>query len=360
MNKIIIKINGLLLLAFIAVLFASCGSKTEENNPPVKVANESAMLLDFFVQNGDYINSPNAPAILNAADVYNNRKNNMLVIDLRSADQFDAGHIENAINLAPSAVFDYFTKIIDASSFDQIVFVCAKGQLSSYVSGLMRLSGYNNTFSMRFGMSSWNKELAEQGWDKVVGDELNSKLSYTAFPKPAKTTLPKIETGGTTALEIERLRAHELLAMDQTAFLVKYNDVIADPNKYYIVSYFDEEEYNNLGHLENAVQYSPRVSLLEKTDLLTLPVNKPIAIYCYTGQQSANVAAYLRMLGYDAYSVTYGANSFMNSTLIAKEKRAGRYWSDIHKNELPLVSGSQTSAPSDAVVTEIKSVQGGC
>ena len=34
--------------------------------------------------------------------------------------------------------------------------------------------------------------------------------------------------------------------------------------------------------------------------------------YCYTGQTSAVVTAYLRVLGYDAYSLTFGMNGIWN------------------------------------------------
>ena len=40
----------------------------------------------------------------------------------------------------------------------------------------------------------------------------------------------------------------------------------------------------------------------------TLPTDKPIVVYCWTGQTSAQVTPYLRILGYDAYSMLYGMN----------------------------------------------------
>ncbi len=43
-------------------------------------------------------------------------------------------------------------------------------------------------------------------------------------------------------------------------------------------------------------------------DLKTLPTDKTIVVYCYTGQTSANMAAYLQVLGYDAKSLLFGAS----------------------------------------------------
>lgn len=348
----------LLLLLFIA---ASCSESTQKvKNIQPAIADESAALLEYFVQNGDYVNSLLAPAIINAGDVYNNRNKNILVIDLRTNEQFEAGHIENAIHVDPANVYDFFTNTINAPAFDQIVFACAKGQVSSYVTGIMRLLGYDNTFSLRFGMSSWNNTLAESGWDKSVGNELDGKLNHADVPKHAKSSLPKIETGGVSALQIAASRAQELLKMDQTAFLIGFKDLTDNPGKYYTISYFNLDEYTEIGHLTDAVQYTPRESLSKETYLLTLPADQPIAVYCYTGQQSGTVVAYLRMLGYDAYSVKIGTNSFAYNSIIKNAKLPGHYWSDLHKNNLPLVSGSQTTAPADVDKTVIKSTQGGC
>lgn len=360
MLKLQYKINYWSILLLLLLVATACSkSNQQQDKAQTAVADESAAILEFFVQNGDYTNSPLAPAIVSAADVYNNRDKNIMVIDLRSIEQFDAGHIENAIHVDPANVYDYFNNTIDPPAFEQIVFVCAKGQVSSYITGIMRLLGYDNTYSLRFGISSWNKELAQSGWDKSVGSEMEGKLEFTEVPKHEKTHLPKIETGGSSGLEIAKLRAQELLKMDQAAFLIGYQDILNNPGKYYTISYFTEEEYKNLGHLAGVPQYTPRESLSEQTDLLTLPTDQPVAVYCNTGQQSATVVAYLRMLGYDAYSVKFGANSFMYDSMRKNAKLAGHYWSEIHQNNLPLVSGSQTAAP-DAGATEIKSVQGGC
>ncbi|PKP52846.1 MAG: hypothetical protein CVT92_07150 [Bacteroidetes bacterium HGW-Bacteroidetes-1] len=51
-------------------------------------------------------------------------------------------------------------------------------------------------------------------------------------------------------------------------------------------------------------------------DLKTLPTDKPLALYCYTGQTSSYLAAYLRLLGYDAKSVLYGTNGMIYDIMV--------------------------------------------
>ena len=49
-------------------------------------------------------------------------------------------------------------------------------------------------------------------------------------------------------------------------------------------------------------------------------------IYCWTGQTSALVMAYLRVLGYDAVSLKFGANSMIYDELTAhKWTSSGSY-----------------------------------
>jgi rhodanese-related sulfurtransferase len=51
-------------------------------------------------------------------------------------------------------------------------------------------------------------------------------------------------------------------------------------------------------------------------DLKTLPTDKPVVVYCYTGQTSAFMAAYLRLLGYDAKSLKFGTNGMIYDKMI--------------------------------------------
>ena len=45
-------------------------------------------------------------------------------------------------------------------------------------------------------------------------------------------------------------------------------------------------------------------------------------MYCYTGQTSANMAAYLRVIGYNAKSLLFGANGMIYDDM------TGGKWSD--------------------------------
>ncbi|MDO8896588.1 MAG: hypothetical protein Q7V19_02980, partial [Bacteroidales bacterium] len=72
----------LFALPFLMLFFTSCSSKSDETKMQI-VENESQILLEYLIQNGDYINSPDAPAILTAEAAYALQDKNTLFIDLR-------------------------------------------------------------------------------------------------------------------------------------------------------------------------------------------------------------------------------------------------------------------------------------
>ena len=68
------------------------------------------------------------------------------------------------------------------------------------------------------------------------------------------------------------------------------------------------------GHIPGAVNIGAK-ALFTAENLATLPTDKQIVTYCYTGQTSAQIACYLQMLGYNAKSLMFGQNGFGYTTL---------------------------------------------
>jgi rhodanese-related sulfurtransferase len=90
-----------------------------------------------------------------------------------------------------------------------------------------------------------------------------------------------------------------------------------------------------MGHIEGAIQYTPKADIASSTFLNTLPTDKTVVVYCYSGQTSANMAAYLRVLGYDAVSLLFGANG-----MIHDEMTSGK-WSDTFIFDYPIVDSTK-------------------
>lgn len=299
--------NSLALAMIIALgLFTiSCGDSTTE--PSV---NEAQVLVDYLEANGDFINTA-APAMIKASDVNTmmlTTPDKIYIIDIRSAEDFGKGHIDGAHNVA---VADLLTHVqgINATSFEKIVIACYSGQTASFGGSLLRLMGYNNVVVLKWGMSSWSKDLDK--WSSNIGNTKAAQFEKTANAKPVKGALPALSTGKSDGAAILEARVNAILAEGYNPAKISNGDLFNDLTKYHICNYWPEDQYLDPGHIPGAYQYTPKVGFKVAQDLKTLPTDKPVVVYCYTGQTSSFMAAYLRVLGYDAKSLLYGANGMI-------------------------------------------------
>ena len=335
-----------ILLSFaisFSILFSSCGSgglkKVKELSDSTSViANESDALFTLLEKSGNFINQKKIPTMLPVGKVTAGKKN-FHIIDIRKHKDYVEGHLDGAVNVSLEELFDYMKNKISASTYEKIVFVCYSNHKASYAAMMFRLLGYDNVYSVKWGMSACNKATAEKKWMKNISNEFASKLETKGNPKGAKGNYPTIKTGAKTAYGILEARVKELLKKHN--FKVKAKDVFADPSKYYIINYWKLADYAK-GHIPGAVQYNPKKSLTRNSELSTLPTDKPIAVYCFTGQHAAFVTAYLQVLGYDAYVIPYSANGFMHNALNSL-KIGHAYDAKKHFKQLPLVKGELPS-----------------
>jgi rhodanese-related sulfurtransferase len=292
-----------LVLFFIASLFLGNAQGTSEFET----------LVTYLEENGNFINSENAPALISPDELKKNLKNDKyLVIDIRSESWFEYGHIKNAKNLKAEDLMTYFETEIDPASYDRIVMICYSGQSASYFASLLRIAGYDNVYSLDWGMSSWREDFAENSWLKNISNDFADKLETTVNPMPENDALPKLETGKTDPAEILKARLQALFEIPYKDYIIKSADIFEAPGNYFIVNYDTADKYE-LGHIPSAVNLMPRTLTLD--NLAKLPTDKRIALYDTTGLGTAYAVAYLSLLGYDVGNVAYGANAFMNDIL---------------------------------------------
>lgn len=296
-------------ILIVPVMFVACEA---DEDPPEEV-NEAEVLINYmedpstpaanYGNSGLAIKSPSAVHTLIAAG-------KVTLIDIRSAGDFADGHIEGAENMAADAVRDYIDGL---ASYDEISIICYTGQTASWLTSLLQLAGYKDVYSMKWGMSGWHSD-----FDKWSGNTNSDKATLfvaTSTDKGAEVELPILTTGHETGEEIFEARYEAVLAEGFGTAAVSQGDVYANLGDYYIINYWPNEEYIDPGHIDGAMQYTPSEDLQLGTFLKTLPTDKPIAVYCYTGQNSAKMAAYLRLMGYNAKSLKFGANSMIWSEM---------------------------------------------
>lgn len=306
----------MLSLLFAAFLITSC-EKDEE------AVNESQVLAEYLESadspyGKDFVNT-DMPTIMPASEVKTlNETGQVYIMDIRSAADFALGHITNAHNVALADIVTHIAGL-DLTPYTKVAVVCYTGQTSGYATSILRLLGYEKAFSMKWGMCAWNEAFAGK-WNTAIanGNAYASQFTATATAKNAVGEMPVLSTGKTTGQEILEARVAALLAEGFTPATVTNQTVFGALSSYYIVNYWPADQYADPGHIPGAIQYTPKESMKVAVDLKTLPTDKPLAVYCYTGQTSAFLTVYLRLLGYDAKSILYGTNAMIYDQMVAK------------------------------------------
>lgn len=254
------------------------------------------------------------------------------IIDIRNAADWATSHIEGAKNVP-------FANILDEAPLangQPILVVCYSGQTACFATSLMRLAGYSNTQALKWGMSGWNSGTAAS-WNNNIGDAAmgHSNWSYDASASPTVFNDPTITSFSTSGEEILMERIEYVLNDGFGSATASGGDVLNSPSNYYINNYFSLTDYTAFGHIADAYQIKDDLLLASNGYKDLDPASDAAVItYCYTGQTSAVMTAWLRVLGYDAYSMTFGMNGIYNSN----PAWTSNQWSPAVSKDLPLVN----------------------
>ncbi len=76
------------------------------------------------------------------------------ILDVRSADEFNSGHLKNATLIPVSSLT---ARIAELASFKekQILVYCHSGARSSAACGILQKNGFTNVVNLSGGISSW-------------------------------------------------------------------------------------------------------------------------------------------------------------------------------------------------------------
>jgi rhodanese-related sulfurtransferase len=178
--------------------------------------------------------------------------------------------------------------------------------------------GYGNVYAMRWGMSAWNEELANDVWLASVASNFEDKLEPGSNDKPEAVDFPNMNSGTNNGEELLAKRFNALFEAGFPEAIINAETVFGQPENYFIINYERRDKYE-AGHIKGAVRYKPKGTLGIVSEMQTIPIDKPIVVYCGTGHNSSFVTAYLRLFGYDAKTLIYGNNAFMYNKMIQEK-----------------------------------------
>jgi rhodanese-related sulfurtransferase len=267
--------------------------------------------------------------------------NDPYVVDIRSAEDYAAGHIPGAVNVSGA---DFFKpdKLPKLPSDGAIVVTCYSGQTAGQVVGALNTLGYD-AYSLKFGMKSWTIEGVTKGlWtdDMSMGYPTDTEpVAMEAGANPLPT--PLAEDGAEAALAYFG-QGFKLIKADLLYENLNDGDASNDP---YIVDIRSAEHYG-MGHIPGAVNANAK-ELFNADSLAALPPDQQVVVYCYSGQTAGQVVSVLNMLGYDAYSLSYG----MPGWAIVDGIESG-LWRDAMSLGYPVETGAPTPEPGEEPTPE--------
>lgn len=81
-----------------------------------------------------------------------------LVIDIRAEEEYKKGHIIGAMNLEKNKIKNHKIDQLEKYKARPVIMVCAHGVSSLTFAKQMYTMGFQKIFSLKEGMSGWNKE----------------------------------------------------------------------------------------------------------------------------------------------------------------------------------------------------------
>ncbi len=299
-------------------IFAACSSSSEPQEEPVDEFALVAAVGDEYVEN---YTTASGGVNISMADLYviltdPAQADDVFLVDLRSATDYADKHLKGATNIPLSSLVD---KVDDGTipTDKRVVCICYSGQTASVATSVLNLLGLDAS-NLLFGMCGVTSDpqvvAKSDAWQKKIDGSNWYTLNNTDEGDPGEASgFPKLSTGKENAVDIMKANFDKVWDWngDGTAdWGMGVSALPDDVSNYFVINYWPAGEYLAPGHIEGAYQFSPKADLLKDARLNRLPKDQKIAFYCYTGQTSAQMTAYLRLLGYEAYSVTYGVNGF--------------------------------------------------
>lgn len=314
------KAISLILALGLALSFAGCSSNNAEQNEAANSNQNTEVTENATDSNQDAEESGTGSDVLTQTvnDYFANMGDNiykikqgdfvekvkagedMFILDIRQPDVYAEGHVKGAYN-APWGTA--ISENLDKLPMDKPIMVyCYSGQTAGQTVALLNMAGFDAT-SVNLG---WNLGISKvEGVDEVTETTANEfgEATGVEIESEIKEVINDYFAGladvkGTT------YGNYKISEDDAKALLDK------DDSSVMFLSVRKAEHYAE-GHIQGAENIPFGKDMYKEFN--TLPEDKKIIVYCYTGQTAGQTVAALRVLGYDAVSMNGGTGMEANA-----------------------------------------------
>jgi len=307
--------STLLILVLVAILaLGGCATKTEPaptvepaasteqpatTTEPAETKSDDVLaqaVNDYYANMGDDIYKIPQDKFV---DMVKNGEE-MFILDIRQPDVYAEGHIKGAVN-APwgTAISENLDKLPKSKP---VMVYCYTGQTAGQTVALLNMAGFDAK-SVNLG---WNL-----GISKVEGVNEVTETTANEFGQPTGIEIkPEIKEaidkyfGGLADVKGTTFANYKISEDDAKKLLDSEDSSVM------FLSVRKADHYNE-GHIQGAKNI-PFGKEMNK-EFNTLPEDKKIIVYCYTGQTAGQTVAALRLLGYDAVSLNGGTGMEANA-----------------------------------------------
>lgn len=284
----------LLVLALVLSAFAACGGNGEGEEPGSEgngsVVEDAAM--GYFANYPDNSHMIGFDQLMTLIDA----EEDMFIIDVRGADDYDAGHVVGAVNMP-------FT---NGSIGENVEFIpdnipvyvyCYSGQTASQVTSVLNVAGKDVT-NVRGG---WNRGISKvDGFEAYVSTD-PVEIPEDVYEMDADLVAAVVDYFDTVASYNGTDFANQNVSVDFVKALVE-----AESDDYVILSVRQAADYAE-AHVPGAINIPFGKGMEE--GFADLPKDQPIIVYCYTGHTASQTVGILRLLGFEAYNMAFGMGS---------------------------------------------------
>ncbi len=290
-----LKVLSLMMAAVMSLALMGCAASKSSTASSVPEPVKNAV-------NSYYANMPEDIYKIDQVKFVDAVKTNdgSFILDIRQKDVYDKGHIKGAVN-APWG--PGLADVLDKLPADKTIYVyCYTGQTAGQTVALLNMAGFKAK-SVNLG---WNL-----GISKVSGVEAVTETTTNAFPA---VQAAKIDTDvkaaiqkyfqGLGTISDAKYKDYKVSEADAKALLDSGDKSVV------FLSVRSAADYTK-GHIKGAVNIPFAKGMEQKFS--SLPKDKKIIVYCYTGQTAGQTVAGLRLLGYDAVSLNGGIGTPANA-----------------------------------------------
>ncbi|HML36397.1 MAG TPA: rhodanese-like domain-containing protein [Bacillota bacterium] len=289
----------LMCTLMVTASFAACGNNQEAAAPPAQdkpVAEQTNVVEEAAL--AYFANFPADRHVISPADFLAkiDAGEGMFILDIRSADDYAKGHIKGAVNMPFGN--ESIAKDIELIPDDAPVYVyCYTGQTAAQTVAVLNVAG-KPAYSVQSGFVRGIS--LEPGYEKYISTDAVALPTETyAVNSEIKAAVEKyfatVASYAGTSTEAQNIKVDAVKEI-----------VDSESDDYVILSVRKAEDYAK-GHVKGAINIPFGAGMQE--ELVKLPKDKKIIVYCYTGQTASQTTAILRLLGYEAYNMQFGMGS---------------------------------------------------